>query len=238
MTTRESLFFPARLIRGALLLPLLAWALDLALPSPAAADTALAALAEGNRLVADGRLEEAVTAYRQGYSPGAIHPTLAYNLGTALHQLGRLPEAILWYRRAGQNADPWLADNLTLARRSLGSQSFGQPGPLGGLAQYLGPLAWVAVGLSWAAAALVWRRRLTAAVALGVAALAVLALGGFTLLRAPKEAVLVADCSTTSGLLPAGSELWVQSHDNAWEIAGTDGTTCSADQVELIHAQP
>ena len=81
-----------------------------------------AALNEGNRRFRDGQIEAAVEAYLRGYSPAAPHPTLLYNLGTALHHLDRLPEAILWYRRAAESDDLWLKDNLLLARRSLGSQ--------------------------------------------------------------------------------------------------------------------
>jgi len=128
---------------------------------PAATDP-LAALNEGNRLYRNGQLEAAVEAYRAGYSPAAPNLTLAYNLGTALHHLGRLPEAILWYRRAGDSADPWLAENLALAHRTLGTRALPPGGLTGVLAPRADVLRWLAVLGAWGAAvAVVARRKLT-----------------------------------------------------------------------------
>ena len=79
-----------------------------------------AALREGNRLFRDGQIEAAVTVYLEGYVPPAPHPTLLYNLGTALHHLDRLPEAVLWYRRAaaaGDRSRAWRAAGAAGATR-------------------------------------------------------------------------------------------------------------------------
>lgn len=202
-----------------------------------AATDPLAALNEGNRLFRNGELEAAVEAYRAGYSPDAPNPTLAYNLGTALHHLGRLPEAILWYRRAGDSDDPWLAENLWLARRSLGTRAL----PAGGLVGVLAPrpdvLRWLAVLCAWgAAAAVVARRKLplwTAAAAF--AACVALYGGGAALERwGPRPAVLLETCRTSAGELPAGTEAWVRRQDDGSFKVATAEAVCPAESVALV----
>ena len=188
----------------------------------------LTALHEGNRLFRNGHVEAAVEAYRAGYSPAAPHPTLVYNLGTALHHLERLPEAILWYRRAGGSDDPWLADNLWLARRSLGSQVLPAGGFSGALTRRADVLRWVAVGLAWASLVLVIARprwpiwALAAALLLGAA------------LYATAAVAQRADCRTDAGELLAGTEAWVRPlADGGFQVAGS-GLDCPAEVVALV----
>lgn len=197
----------------------------------------VAALNEGNRLFRNGQLEEAVEAYRSGYSPRAPHPTLVYNLGTTLHRLDRLPEAILWYRRAGDSADPWLQENLWLARRSLGSQTLPAGGFLGRLSGHTWWLELAAVVLGWLALLallalprLPWWSLLSVALlstALYVSALALDRWG-------PAPAVLLQDCTTPAGDLPAGTEVWVQRAGDAWRLSGSQVSFCPVDQAELV----
>jgi hypothetical protein len=222
-------------------LPLLALLLGAATPSLAAPPDPLAALAEGNRHAEAGKLDQAAAAYLQGYDPAAVHPTLAYNLGSTLHQLGRLPEAILWYRRAapaGQaGADPWLEDNLLLARRTLGSQNAGHPDGWAELRRQAGLLTVVAVALSWLAAALFLLAPRRRGLALAGLAAAVLLAGAAWLShgRGAREAVLLADCATGAGSLPAGSELWVARDGAGFRVAGSRDATCPAAAVALVH---
>lgn len=221
-----------------LLAPLLAAAAAAATPPDP-----LAALAAGNAAVEAGRLDDAVAAYRQGYDPAAIHPTLAYNLGSTLHQLGRLPEAILWYRRAAPpqpgkaSSDPWLDDNLLLARRTLGSQSAGHPDPWAELRGSSALLTGAAVAVSWLGAALLVlapRRRLWAFTLLA-AALALAGVARLSHSHGAREAVLLRDCATGAGALPAGSELWVTPLESgAFRIAGSHDASCPAADLELI----
>jgi tetratricopeptide (TPR) repeat protein len=223
-------------------LPLLALLCCAALPALAAppADP-LAALAEGNRQAEAGRLDQAAAAYLAGYDPAAIHPTLAYNLGSTLHQLGRLPEAILWYRRAAPagkaGADPWLEDNLLLARRTLGSQNAGHPDAWAELRRQAGFLTGAAILLSWLAAAifLLAPRRRGLAVAGFAAAILLAAAAWLSHGRGAREAVLLADCTTGAGSLPAGSELWVARDGADFRVAGSRDATCPAAAVALVH---
>ncbi len=216
------------------LLALLAAAPAFAQPDP------LAALAAGNDAAEAGRLDEAVAAYQAGYDPAAVHPTLAYNLGTTLHQLGRLPEAILWYRRAAPaataGADPWLDDNLLLARRTLGSQKAGHPDLWAELRGQATVVTGLAVALSWlgaASLAFLPRRRALAfavlAAALGLAAVARLSYG-----LGAREAVLLRDCATGAGSLPAGSELWVTADGDRYTISGSRDAACPVADLALI----
>ena len=231
----------ARIPFRALLLPLLLAGLAAARPAAAQSDP-LAALAEGNRAVEAGQLDQAALAYRRGYDPAAVHPTLAYNLGSTLHQLGRLPEAILWYRRAAPaaaakaSADPWLDDNLLLARRTLGSQSAGHPDFWAALRDQSGLLTGAAVALSWLAATifLLAPRRRGIALAGLAAALAIAAVAWLSHGRGAREAVLMADCATGAGSLPAGSELWVVAEGSDYRVAGSRDARCPASAVELI----
>ncbi len=205
--------------------PSAAWAAGLLLLSGVAACAPPAAaapgLAEGNRHFRAGRLDAAIAAYAAGWRVSR-QPVLAYNLGAAAHQLGRLPEAVLWYRRAAEAlpADPWLRDNLALARRALGPPVVPAPGPWALLAPQRDRLRWGGVVLAWAALPLAvlrarWARWGLATVAL-LAAVAFAA--GTWLARAgPQPAVLLADCGPE---LAAGSEVWVRPAGRAFAVLG------------------
>jgi tetratricopeptide (TPR) repeat protein len=222
-------------------LPLLVLLLWSALPALAAPPDPLAALAAGNREAEAGKLDQAFAAYLEGYDPAAVHPTLAYNLGTTLHQLGRLPEAILWYRRAVPAgkvaADPWLEDNLLLARRTLGSQNAGHPDGWAELRRQAGILTAAAVVLSWLAAGLflLAPRRRGLALTGFLAAVLLAALAWISHGRGAREAVLLADCTTGAGSLPAGSELWVTREGSDFRVAGSRDAACPAAALVLVH---
>ena len=196
------------------------------------------ALQQGNRLFQDGRFEAAAEAYAAGYSPTAPHATLAYNLGTALHHAGRLPEAILWYRRAALAEDPWLDQNLQLARHSLGNRVI----PAGGLPGWLGRRA---AALRLTAIALAWVTLLAVAAAprlptwaFACSAATALAIYGATAgieRRGPGAAVILQDCSTPAGDLPAGTEVWVHRRaDGSWRISGTADAVCPPASAALV----
>lgn len=192
---------------------------------PTAPDTALR---EGNRLFTEGDLEAALAAYAAGWAGGEAEsdPLLAYNLGTTALHLGRLPEALLWYRRAeaaSSAVDPWLRDNLEIVRRSLAPSreaalawaavlEGGRWLAVGGVV-----LAWVTLGL------LVLPRPAFRQPAAVVATLSCLAfLAGVALeARGPRAAVLLAACPGTD--LTAGSEVWVLEEDGAWRVLGNRG---------------
>jgi tetratricopeptide (TPR) repeat protein len=199
-----------------------------------------AALHHGNRLFRDGQIEAAVDAYLAGYSSRAPHPILLYNLGTALHHQGRLPEAILWYRRAAESdaGDPWLEDNLWLARRGLGSQNLPPGDPLGWLRRHAGGLRLAAVALAWLSLLVVVAAPKMPAWWLAAAALlATSAYGGATAVErwGPRPAVLLEDCLTGSGELPAGTEAWVRrTTGDQWQIAGAGDAACPAEAVGLV----
>ena len=209
------------------------------------------ALTRGNRLVRGGELEAALDAYAAGWHGGGSGPgaaTLAYNLGTTHQRLGRLPEAVLWYRRATAAApppaDPWIDENLELARAELAAARFPPPGLAGLLAAHPLLTMATAVGLAWLALALfLARRRLsrslpetaaewawTAPAALAFAAWAtVFALAAW----GPHPAVLLAPCGPE---LAAGSELWVTpAGDDGWSVAGgPQGRVCPRAAVGLV----
>lgn len=202
----------------------------------------VAALNEGNRLFRSGQLEDAVDAYSRGWAPHAAHPTLVYNLGTTLHHLGRIPEAVLWYRRAGEVEDPWLQDNLFLARRTLGSQSLPVGGVDGLLRKWDRGLRLAAIILSWLVLAWALARPNAPVWALVALAAVALALYGTAWTHArwgAKPAVLLADCSTGAGDLPAGTEAWVRpAADGSWRIAASsEDTVCPPDTIALIDAR-
>ena len=210
--------------------------------SPASSVSATRALEEGNRLFRNGQLEAALEAYRSGYAPDSPHPTLLYNLATTLHHLDRLPEAILWYRRAAESQDPWLEENLWLARRSLGSQTLPPAGLLGTLVGHTDLFRLTAIALAWLTfGALLFGRPSESGrtpwpllVGAGFACLlyaCALAIGHW----GPRPAVLMTDCSTAVGDLPAGTEVWVTpSPGDAWQISGSSGAICPSESLELV----
>ncbi len=201
-----------------LLAPLLAPAVAPPLAAGPAPGGDRAALRQGNRSYRQGDLEGAAAAYRAAADGGG--PLLAYNLATTLHHLGRLPEAVLWYRRAelGLGPDPWLDDNLARARADLAGAGARRLGPPRLLAPVLrhpwlpGTLAalcaWAALAAALAGAGRRGRRPghrgsllwglLGCGLALWVGTLALAHFGPF-------PAVLLRSC----GELPAGSEVWV-----------------------------
>jgi tetratricopeptide (TPR) repeat protein len=198
-----------------------------------------AALAEGNRLFAQDRIEPALSAYAGGWT-GSGSPedgALAYNAGNCALRLGRLPEALLWYRRAAAATpgDPWVRDNLGLARQALG----GPPeGDLGGWRSWLAGgrrLAGAGVALAWAAFALLALARRPHRKLL--AALALLSCGAFAAgmaldRRGPRAAVLLAACP---GGPAAGAEVWVSPGDGeGFRILGHAGPLCPKGAVGLI----
>lgn len=204
------------------------------------------ALREGNRRFRAGRLEEALDAYAAGWSPESPDPVLAYNLGTTAHHLGRLPEAVLWYRRAlwaSPTEDRWLRENLSQARRRLGTRPPQPAGLLAGLAAHRA-LAWALAALlawGWLALLLMRRRGLSAgpvwtpgvlagtALALAVAGLAAPRL-------APRPAVLLKSCGEGDAALPAGSEVWVTSAAAGADEVRQDGLQllCPAATVAMV----
>ncbi len=233
---------PARGRYAALSWLLLALAALVPISTPAHAQDPIdpiGALNEGNRLFRDGQIEEAVEAYRSGYDPASVHPTLVYNLGTALHHLDRLPEAILWYRRGDPGADPWLEENLWLARRSLGSQTLPPAGILGTLAGLGNWIRGVAIVLAWLGLGLLLlggRLRWAAAVTFVLASL----LYGSVIVSerwGAHPAVLLADCETAAGQLPAGTEAWVRKgSQDSWQIVARSAqAVCPRDAVALVY---
>ncbi len=208
-------------------------------------DETQAALYEGNRLFRDGQIEAAVAAYLEGTSQQAPHPTLLYNLGTALHHLDRWPEAILWYRRAAlaraayhpRAEDPWLEDNLWLARRSLGSQVVQIGGLLGWLVRHTGDLRSAAIAIAWITlVVVVIRDKMPAWVVVAAAGLAISVYGGAAAVErwGPRPAVILQDCLTPAGELPAGTEVWVRPGTGGWRIPGSTGNICPPATVELV----
>ncbi len=228
-----------------------------------------AALAEGNRLVRVGRPEEAITAYAAGWPAtgrlrraGGPEAILAYNLGTTAHRLRRLPEAILWYRRAqaARLDDPWLVENLELARAEAAATVLPVPGMAARTTPATGLLAAAAVALAWVALVLYLlallaphpeaagraspppastenRRppRRSWAVA-AVAALGLWAAAAAVEAWAPRPAVLLDRCEGPSGALPAASEIWVGGETGGGRevFGGPPGLVCPGRAVGLV----
>jgi len=233
-------------------------------PGPSAS----AALLEGNRLARGGDLEAAVAAYTAGWPArrsagsagsgaggGAGSGTvaaLAYNLGTTLHRMERLPEALVWYRRAAELApgDPWVAENLELARVELDAPRHPAPGLAGRLAGDRRVLHLAAVALAWLALALYllrgplrrslgprWRQATGAAWLLPAGlALTLWAAGAAFAAWGPRPAVLLQPCGGPAGPLPAGSEVWVApAAEGQWRVTtGPPGQLCTASGVARV----
>jgi len=209
-------------------------------------EAATAALREGNRLFRSGRLAEAMTAYAAGWSPdgsaGGAGAVLAYNLGTTAHRLGRDPEAVLWYRRAAAARldDPWLRENLALARAQTGAASLPPPGALGWLAAHRALLAVLAVVLAWTALGLFVVARRGGSrrgwPAVGAAALALWATAAALGAWGPRPAVLLERCAGPAGALPAGTEAWVGRPAVGARpvLGGPAGLTCPERALGLI----
>lgn len=231
---------PARLLQR-LVACAVASLIGLALVAANASDAPLIeaqqALDEGNRLFRNGQIEEAIEAYRAGYAAHDPHPTLLYNLGTALHHIDRLPEAILWYRRA-QVDDPWRDENLWLARRALGSQTLPPGSFLGHLRSHLSWLKAAGIVLAWLVLLIFIVRPRLPAWCLWVAvvlSLSSYALAAVTASFGPQEVVLLEDCLSDQGELPAGTEAWARRQaDGAWAISGTSGVSCAPDAVAAV----
>jgi len=202
------------------------------------------ALRKGNRLFRQGDPAAAVDAYLEAGTAAAENdPVLAYNLATALHWTGRLPEAIVWYRRAerGFADDPWLVQNLERAREALAAPRPGPPRALAPLLLHPWMLPALATLTTWLALALVSlrgrhpdrRRRVIALLATA----AVLWAGQIALERlGPRPAVLLQPCGTS---LPAGSEVWVSPGKNpssgTWTVHTTDRSVqCPSMAVALL----
>jgi len=198
-------------------------------------------LKEGNRLFRTGRLEEAFDVYRAGWDPEHPDPVLAYNLGTTAHHLGRLAEAVLWYRRAastsGGGDDLWLTENLDRARDRLGAPRLPPKGLLTRLARHRTPLwilgalaGWTALGLllTGRSAARLWSDVL-AAFAILLLALALLAPR-----FAAVPAVVLEPCG--DGALPAGAEVWARPlADGGASVATPEGPLrCPAGSLEPV----
>lgn len=218
-----------------LLLPLL---LGLAAPLPP--DTA-AALREGNRRFHAGDFEGAIAAYAAGYD--GADPLLAYNAGTAAHHLERLPEALLWYRRAAatQTGDPWLRENLELVRgqlRDAGARDETETAWSFWM-DHRRRLVEIGLLLAWAALPAVLlprspRVRRAAVVAVALAAGAPFAAGLWLGRSGPRAAVLLQDCAGPAAKLPAGSEVRVFPMDGrGWRIPAPD-LVCPAAAVGLV----
>ena len=212
---------------------------------PEAADERLPPLAargllvRGNQLYRQGDYAGAREAYLEGIDPRRLDPHLAYNLGVAAHRLGRLPEAIVWYRRsAARQADHRLRDNLEAARRALGVEPVAAGGAVGWLVER--PPVWAGLRLAgivaaWVAAAC-WLTggrpaggRAALAVALG--AVVLFSLGSLGRRWLPAGAVLLENC----GGLTAGTEVWVRDAPDGWRVVGIEPVVaCPAAAVALV----
>lgn len=224
-------------MRGSLvLLLLLGWT------APVLSADAEAALREGNRRFQEGDLEGAMEAYAAGYDGD---PLLAYNLGTTAQHLERLPEALLWYRRAlAAHADhPWLQDNLELVREQLEADGARDETAVAAWSFWVDhrqQLLWTGIALAWAALPAVLlprsaRSRRIALTAVAIAAILPFAAGLLLSWKGPQAAVLLRDCGGPDGRLPAGSEVQVFPTPNgrAWRIPGS-GLVCPEEAVGLV----
>jgi hypothetical protein len=215
------------------------------------------ALRRGNRAYREGRLEEALGTYAAGYRPG--RPLLAYNAGTTAHHLERLPEALLWYRRAARDAgrdaadqDEWLRANRELVREQLAAPRHAAPSPwpwLRPAAPWLwvvaAALAWLALGWQWVRRRAVPDRLRRRPLVLLVLAALLLAAGWLLPRVAPRPLVLLAPCDPPVPApgddggrvpsLPAGTETWGRpagDDPGVYELTTPDGPMrCPAEGV-------
>jgi len=221
---------PRLSLAALLLLPCLALA---AQGDPSSDPDPQSALERGNRHFRAGRLEEALSSYRAGWDPRHPHPILAYNLGTTAHHLGRLPEAVLWYRRAiriAGDGDVWLTENLARARERLAAPRWPPSGLLAWLARQrsglwiLGAIAgWTALGLLLSRRTALRRTALrwTADVLVLLAA-GLLVAGWLVPHLAPVPAVVLQPCG--AGRVPAGAEVWGRpAPEGAFTVATPEG---------------
>lgn len=206
-----------------------------------------AALHEGNRRFHAGDLEGALAAYAAGYGRAAGYdgsdPLLAYNLGTVCHHLERLPEALLWYRRAAavHPGDPWLRENLALVREQLrAGGARDETGALWGFwMEHRLHLLWAGITLAWAVLPALLlprsaRARRTAVTAVAIAAGLPFGAGLLLGRSGPQAAVLLRDCAGPAGRLPAGSEVRVHPEaERGWRVAET-GLVCPQEAVGLV----
>jgi len=138
----------------------------------------------------------------------------------------------------GDAEDPWLQENLWLARRSLGSQRLGVSGLAAFMAERSDHFFAAAVAAAWLSLlAAAWPRvpRGAWAATLGVAML--LWLGAWLMARhAPRQAVLLEECATAAGELPAGTELWLWPSDeeSSLAVAGVADARCLEETVGWI----
>ncbi len=225
----------------------------LGLTAPVPPADAAAALREGNRRFHAGDLEGAMEAYAAGYD--GADPLLAYNLGTVAHHLERLPEALLWYRRAmagdSAHADhPWLRENLELVREQLrdqlqaGNARNETAAAWGFWMDHRHRLLWIGILLAWAALPAVLlprsaRKRRVALTAVAIAASAPFAAGLLLDRSGPQAAVLLRDCGESASRLPAGSEIRVfpaaPPNGRGWRIPGSE-LVCPEEAVGLVEA--
>jgi hypothetical protein len=223
--------------------------------TPSLALLCVLALQPGDELAQRAELEAALERHAVAWSAdrGAARRLAAYNAGTVALQLGRLPEAVLWLRRAEAGAsgrDRWTADNLAAVRRLVGNSE--PTGPTNwslaasaASADTAAPwLSWGGVALAWTALALglargrarpnqLVRRRSRRALG-ALAAAAVLYLAGFALARwGPQQAVLLRPCP---GLpMPPGREIWVLPGAEVVRILGPEAVeVCPAACVGLV----
>ena len=208
-----------------------------AAPDEAKADPA-AALEAGNRRFAEDRIGAALKAYAQGWSGDGspADAALAYNAGTSALRLGRMPEALLWLRRAEAAApgDPWVRHNLAVTRDALGSPPTPAP-PLwtrSGLWAALGGvgLAWTVFGML----ALGKPLRPGWLAALAVLSCATFAAGFLAARLGPRAAVLLAPCPERGEGLPAGGEVWVRPAEEGWKIHGSMDVLCPEGVIGLV----
>lgn len=238
-------------MRAVRLLPVLALAATAALGSAPSGTSApsdpATALREGNRRFHEGDFEGAMEAFAAGWD--GSDPVLAYNLGTTAHHLERLPEALLWYRRAEavRGGDPWLEDNLELVRAELDASStevvsHRMSGGWGFWMENRQRLALLGAVLAWGVLPALLLTRSPRARRAAVAAVAVLAglpyLGAFLLdALGPRGAVLLRDCPGPGGGLAAGSEVRVfPEPDGRWRVpeGGGSSLVCPAEAVGLV----